>query len=491
MREFISFFLMFLSFFVLHRASAQTQPKKKPLIERLVGVSLPNSEVRGPIFHQRTNTPKKSNAVVGRYLYTGDVPKFNANELEIYIAKMALTNRVKAWISQERIDQYATMLYNRWVKINNATLDQKFVLNPLISASEYASTQGTNNQAWLKVANQYMKHVLEDRGLDIYVANRKEKVDILEYPETISTAVLRSYFFDNTLTPSNILNDNQLRDNLLSVENSRALFQKHFSSIFTADTSKAGFLGFLTFVYPIAATTAGPFDQPKEQITNLKLDGSVKARWWSDKWGDEFGGFPFILIEWSGVAFHGPITNKSDMDVWFLQRGYVSHGCHRMDASDVEELKAMLPSDFAAKANQTTKVTVMSYYDVTDVNNDGKLEAIDVKYYKIPPAIAVAKGQTIDQAIVPYTVEVQKKSYFKNNPYGGKFYDEKRDLLVNIPKYDFSSGTVKTVGTHTEMPIHRMEYRPNRVIQYSEIGAAANLKGYNDNAGSYPPGFSN
>lgn len=470
MREFISYFLMLLSFFVLHRASASQE------------------SMMGPIFHERTNTPNKSNAVVGRYLYTGDAPKFESNELELYVAKMSLSLRAKGWINQQRIDQYATMLYNRWIKINNAALDNRVTFDPLISASEYAVTQGVNNQAWLKIANQYMKHVLEDRGLDIYVANRKETVDAETYQQTISTAVLRSYFLDNSLTPSQVLNDNQLRDNLLSADNSRMLFEKHFKPNFTKDSTKPGYLGFVTFVYPVAATTAGPFDQPKEQITTMKLEGSIESRWWSDKWGDEFGGFPFILIEWSGVAFHGPITNKSDMDVWFLRRGYVSHGCHRMDASDVEELKAMLPSNFHDKKNQV-KITIMSYYDVTDVDNDGKLEAMDVKYYNIPSAISVAKGQTIDQAILPYTVAVQQKSYFKNNQYGAKFYDEKRDMLVNIPKYDFSSGEVKTVGAYAEMPIRRMEYRANRVIQYNESGVA--LRGYNDNSGKFPPGFSN
>lgn len=483
MREFISFFLMFLSFFVLHRASAQTK------LDKILGMKLPENKTRGPIFHERTNTPKKANAVVGRYLYTGDVPKFNSNELELYVAKMALSLRAKGWVSQARIDQYASMLYNRWLKIHNASLDTKFTFDPLISATEYAVTQGTNNQAWLKIANQYMKHVLEDRGLDIYIANRNEKVNEDDYNARISSAILRSYFLDNNLTPSTILNDNQLRDSLLSVENSRLLFQKHLGANYTKDASRAGYVGFLTFVYPIAATTAGPFDQPKEQITNLKLDGSIQARWWSDKWGDEFGGFPFVLIEWSGVAFHGPITNKSDMDVWFLRRGYVSHGCHRMDSSDVQELQAMLPASFKEKSNQQIKITVMSYYDVTDVDNDGKLEAMDVKYYNIPSSISVPKGQTIDQAILPYTVAVQQKSYFKNNSYGAKFYDEKRDLLVNIPQYDFSNGVVKTIGKYSEMPIRRMDYRPNRVIQYSEAGIL--LKGYNDNSGSYPPGFSN
>ncbi|MDD5090719.1 MAG: L,D-transpeptidase [Candidatus Wallbacteria bacterium] len=56
-----------------------------------------------------------------------------------------------------------------------------------------------------------------------------------------------------------------------------------------------------------------------------------------------FGGFPFIRLNIKNsdgaytYGMHGPITQKSGGE-WYLQRGYVSHGCMRMRAGDVKEL---------------------------------------------------------------------------------------------------------------------------------------------------------
>ena len=220
--------------------------------------------------------------------------------------------------------------------------------------------------------------------------------------------------------------------------------------------------------------------------TDLKTAQSIEARWWSNKWKDEFGGFPFLLIEWSGVAFHGPITNFGPLDIWYLRRGYVSHGCHRMDASDVLELRTLMPQDLA-KAAGKIKVTVLDYFDVVDWNKDGTLEAIDVKYYQIPSSIAVPKNKTIDDVIKPYVVENQKASFIKNNKYAAKFYDAGEDKLRNIPRYSFGRKALSKIGTHSEVGIYRFDYRPNRIIQYTETGYK--LMGFDDAFGKYPPKY--
>lgn len=56
-----------------------------------------------------------------------------------------------------------------------------------------------------------------------------------------------------------------------------------------------------------------------------------------------FGGFPFIRLNIRNsegaytYGMHGPITQHVNGE-WYLQRGYVSHGCMRMRVSDVKEL---------------------------------------------------------------------------------------------------------------------------------------------------------
>jgi hypothetical protein len=421
----------------------------------------------------------KANATDGTYLYLGEVPKFKAEELEITVSKMALTNRVTGWVSQALIDAYASELYLRWKTVDDAVKDPNFSFHPLMKLSSLVPKNSRNTEAWTKIAEQYTTHNLESTGVDIYGQKRNTKnFESSEAREMYKEMISETYFkfLFNAGSPAEVyLNNNQMRDALISPENSRKLFNRHMSSHFTQDLSKAGYLGFVTFVYPIAATVEGPFGtkekpaEPYEGVYGMLTEGSMEARLWSDKWDDEFAGFPFLLIESSGVAFHGPITAYNPLDVWFLRRGYVSHGCHRMDSADVLELRMLMPSDFV-KANGKIKATILNYFDVADVDRDGKLEAIDVKYYNIPMSISVTKKQTVEGVIKPYLVENQQQTYFNDNAYASKYYRKATDTLKDVPKYQFSKNKVSKVGVHAELPIKRFEYRNNRIIQYKEEG---------------------
>lgn len=448
------------------------------------------SWAKGPMPHERTDTPKLKNAHTGRYLYLGEVPKFEGSEIEIIISKMALTARVTAHVNQGRIDTYANQLFMRWQRISDAMTDPVFSLHPLVKISKLAEDKPLATQAWARIAEQYSSHILEKTSADIYLDSRNSKNFVSnqvedEYKTTIKEAYFR-YLFDTQERAEDVINDNKKLGNLLSVENSRRLFKKHLGHLYTEQSEKAGYKGALNLVYPIAATVEGPFDQPKEMTTDLKTAESIEARWWSNKWNDEFGGFPFLLIEWSGVAFHGPISNFSPLDVWFLRRGYVSHGCHRMDGSDILELRALMPSDLKAAANKI-KVTVLDYFDVADVDKDGEVEAIDVKYYNIPTTVNVPKGRTIEDVIRPHLVEAQSKSFLASNKYAAKFYDSKSDRLKSIPKYTFVNKKLSRNGIHEEVKIKRFDYRPNRIIQYTEEGHK--LQGFDDVFGKYPPRY--
>jgi len=442
----------------------------------------------GPIPHERTNTPKKTNAHVGRYLYVGTAPKFNVGELDLTISKMSLTLRATGWIHQARIDTYADELYKRWEKIDSTLHDPNFVLHPLVKLQSLATRQ--SSIAWTKIAGQYSSHVLENRGVEIY--HEKRNANSLQdegkeddYRKSVSTAILRYFFNDNSLTPDSVKRDNKLKEDLISITNSRNLFKSHYHKVFTASSTRSGYLGHITLVYPIAATVAGPFDQPAESSRTLMSYGTIESRWWSDKWDDEFGGLPFILIESSGVAFHGPITNFEALDVWYLRRGYVSHGCHRMDSSDLIELRNILPRKL--KDLGKVRLTILNHFDVTDWNNDGKKEVVDVKYYNIPTSITMAAGKTMDDVIKPYLVENQMKTYFQNNKFASRFYDAKTDTVNRAPKYKIASGSLLQEGVHGSLPIIRFDYQASRVLQYKELGVQ--MVPYDDHDGQFPPTF--
>ena len=71
--------------------------------------------------------------------------------------------------------------------------------------------------------------------------------------------------------------------------------------------------------------------------------------WWTDPDNGErspvFAGLPFIRLTGApttGYAIHGPIDNYDTVNGGALRRGYVSHGCIRMEAADIVEVYALI-----------------------------------------------------------------------------------------------------------------------------------------------------
>ncbi|MFA7613383.1 MAG: hypothetical protein WCY48_04035 [Candidatus Caldatribacteriota bacterium] len=466
----------------------KSEVKMRQSLVLSLGIFLSFSFVdKGPMPHERTATPKQSNAHSGRYLYLGEVPKFKGEELEIYISKRALTTRVKAYVNQERIDTYAESLYKRWQTIDTAFKDPRLSYHPLVDITKLGEGRNSNIQAWIEIASQYSEHELASVSSAIFQNKRNAKnyssVEKDDYKDTISKTYFK-YLFGVDLESVNG-DENKIRE-LISVNNSRALFQKHLSHLFTKDESRTDYLGYLTFVYPIAATTKGPNDIPKQGVYDLKSAESIEARWWSDVWKDEFAGLPFLLIDWNGVAFHGPISNYADLDIWFLRRGYVSHGCHRMDASDVMEFRTLMPGNLKAAAKKI-KVIVLNGEDIVDWDLDGQKEVIDVQYYNIPTRVNANSSVTREAIIAKYNKTIQQRTFFNENPYTVKSYNTLSHSMDNISEFYFDGKKLNFVEVHSNLPIKSFEYRKTRIIQYTEEGVK--LRGYDDTAGKYPPNY--
>jgi hypothetical protein len=226
---------------------------KKTIILLFSVLSLNSFAEIGPMPFERTNLRAKGmpNATSGRYLYLGNVPKFETHELEITISKMSLTARVQGLVSQDKIDGYARQLFNRWKNVDQALKDPVFHLHPLMQLKELSSKPTKDIDAWVKIADQYTKHVLEPISLDIYRDRRNKKNfsdsrDEEHYKENISVAYFQS-LFGQYINPEEILQDRQRLEEMLSPVNSRRLFQMHLDHLFTEDRSTPGYVGFVNF----------------------------------------------------------------------------------------------------------------------------------------------------------------------------------------------------------------------------------------------------
>jgi hypothetical protein len=87
-------------------------------------------------------------------------------------------------------------------------------------------------------------------------------------------------------------------------------------------------------MYPVLATGQHDFTLRPAQASSCKT-------WWTDPDTGQklpvFAGLPFMPF-YGGYAIHGPIDNYRAANGGNLRRGYVSHGCVRMEAADVLEV---------------------------------------------------------------------------------------------------------------------------------------------------------
>lgn len=456
---------------------------------------------------------------VGRFAYLGNAPRFTSDNLEMVASKMGHSLRVKAWVTPETINGYELALLTRFKGFYDAFMKPTMHFETLQSLEQIAqSSKNVDTKKWFTVASYYGKHLLENPNSDIYAPTSTEA----EYKETILTAMLRTLMNDQRMSISEGLDlvaryQSDPSFIMSRQSNSARLFAFHLGHRYTSgidiDPTKPGRVGFLTFVYPIAIDKRGPFRLPSPGLRKFPLSSSIEGRWWSNRWVDEFGGFPFIQITSDGVAFHGPITMSGSKDTWYLRRDNVSHSCMRMDPSDLLELRALMPKNMnqLQKLGQTIPLRITEWPDVTDADNNGTYEVMDVAYYSIPTSggginnplnwrPSVYNKNYWNKFFAPFSNRLPSKNTFKVvstptvDPTTGETTVTNTGEFTGLPKYDVVNGVLKIVGYHTEMtPIMTFPQRPTSIIQYREDGIVyKNADDWGGDAmGSYPPAYFN
>ena len=472
---------------------------------------------------------------IGRFAYLGDAPRFESSELEMVASKMGHTLRVKAWVTEARIAQYEFHLLNRFSGFYEAFMRDSMHFVGLKSI-ENAAKNATDPdlKKWYTVASYYSKHVLENGFFDVYQKTANpNKEDENRYKMGVLTSMLRYLMNDESMSlETGYALYQQYKSNpsffQTRAKNSERLFKSHFENryvVLPVEKQMNGRVGYLTFVYPIAIDVAGPFHQPEPGLKQFPAESepedqsTVNGRWWSNRWQDEFGGFPFIPITEDGVAFHGPISlfspesssNSDATETWFLRRDNVSHSCMRMDPSDVLELRALLPGNLSqlSPLGKTIPLQIIEWPDVTDLKGDGKLEIVDVAYYIIPSD----GGDIKDPA--SYLPEVYNKTYWKRylgvyasklpakkglriesraiiNPVTGQSHMVNEGYLTGLPHYEIKKRELVQVGNYNEeLPIFSLPMRPSAIIQYQEDGIKYKnpFEGGIDYYGNYPPSY--
>jgi hypothetical protein len=185
----------------------------------------------------------------------------------------------------------------------------------------------------------------------------------------------------------------------------------------------------------------------------------------------------------------------------------------RMDPSDLLELRALIPAKMnnLQKEGRTIPLMISEGPDVTDIDNNGSVEVVDVSYYAVPTSSTTinnpenwkpenynknywnkifgthanktqkfsnnisgvgADGTDSNKAtFLPIKFTFKVTSSNEVDPTTGQTKVVNRGEFTGLPKYENINGTLTITGIHPGIiPIMTIPQRPTSIIQYREDG---------------------
>lgn len=160
-----------------------------------------------------------------------------------------------------------------------------------------------------------------------------------------------------------------------------------------------------TAIYPVGSVLATVADRHGNRINMIREPGVLRfvERSYADvdniRSEPYYGYLPKMDYTPSGNGFHNPAVRtwlprssyrglygtlgipKSDDTLWIVSRGGVSHGCTRVAAGQLNEMRNILPSSSRAMTRVLYTGNNSADYDVFDVNGDGSPEVMGVQYW--------------------------------------------------------------------------------------------------------------
>ena len=197
-------------------------------------------------------------------------------------------------------------------------------------------------------------------------------------------------------------------------------------------------------------------------------------------------------MDWQGIGngFHNPgvshylpamkhLYEQLDIPeqykfVWVVSRGPVSHGCIRLAAGHLWEVRHIFPSSPERLKEMLYFGNHSADYDVFDIDGDGKMEVMGTPYYisyslKGASGDAKRKGKTFSMANI-------ERNEFYTNLYGakGQFVREGDNYTFNDPyisyfrktEADDKTGAVISRQLQGSYPLYEQAYEKEKVQIY-------------------------
>lgn len=263
-----------------------------------------------------------------------------------------------------------------------------------------------------------------------------------------------------------------------------------------------------TAVYPTGSMEAKTSDEFGNRINLFATPGLWQFLNYSGREVDNirnepyYGFIPKMDYEGIGNGFHNPAVrfwnptaglkqalgiSSAHNTLWAVKRGGVSHGCLRLPAGHVWELRQIFPVENSKMTQIPFFGNNSSDFDVYDIDGDGQPEVMGVQYlisYGLQGANGLARreGQNFE-------VNADRKLHFYNDLYGarnvfratgdGKFIFANPKVSIQS-HLDFKKKSVSTRMTVTgEYELYEQVYEKEKVQLYSvgsSMGSTEKLK---------------
>lgn len=166
----------------------------------------------------------------------------------------------------------------------------------------------------------------------------------------------------------------------------------------------------------------------------------------------------FIPKEWKNTT-RDSRAGRPYPHLWLLSRGPMSHGCTHVNAGHISELRQVLPSSEALLGKVVTFRNRSDQFDVFDIDGDGQLEVMGVKYFY---AYSL-KGKKPHQMRAPS----DRKSFYKWLYQNGYHYaPDGRVVFEKAPTSKFIGKRAVRGKVYKNIPLYEAAYEPETIQFY-------------------------
>jgi hypothetical protein len=255
-----------------------------------------------------------------------------------------------------------------------------------------------------------------------------------------------------------------------------------------------------TAVYPVGSVLATVKDSSGNRIPMIRETGAMNFiatdRFDVDQIRGEpyYGWIPKMNYTLSQNAIHNPAVRTSlskpafsflhkelgvpasERTIWLVSRSPVSHGCTRMAAGHIHEVRAIFPSNPQEMTRVVYTGNSSADYDLFDVDGSGQLKVMGSKYFVAYNLVSTGSdaGYRESKGLI---AESFKRDEFYGQLYGANQFTKVQDRFVfSNPSITYFSGPVGrdvrakafSVKIAGDYPLYEQNYEQDK-IQFFDL----------------------